>query len=463
MGFVKYVLGMLLVVTAGGFVCAGPRAQETDYQPTYKPTEGRTLLRAGRVLDVHTGKETPNETVIVQGDRIAGVAATSETPAKTGDRVVNLSGYTLLPGLIDVHTHLTATTNFDPYFELSMTPSKEAIIGVENAKTTLEAGFTSVRNVGANDFTDVALRDEINAGHIPGPHMQASGPPLGITGGHMDENLLPQQYHVQGEGVADGIPAVQHMVRTNIKYGADLIKIGASGGVMSKGDDPQASQYTLEEMQAIVADAHRLGRKVAAHAHGAQAIKWATEAGVDSIEHGSYVNDEDIALMKQHGTYLVPTAYLIDWVQEHGSTPPIYAQKMKDVDRVEKVNARKAIKAGVKIALGTDAAVYPHGLNAHELDVYVNQFGMTPIQAIQTGTVNAADLMGWTDKVGSLDAGKWADVIAVRGDPMKDVRVLEHVPFVMKAGVIYKDEAVPEAVDHPVVATGGGGKTDRKQ
>ena len=416
-------------------------------QQTYKPAAPRTLLRAGHVLDVHTGKETPGETIVIEGDKITALAPTATTPAKPGDREVDLTNYTLMPGLIDVHTHLTGATDFDPYFELSMTPGKEAIIGVENAKTTLEAGFTTVRNVGANDFTDVALRDEINAGHIPGPHMQVSGPPLGITGGHMDENLLPYQYHVQGEGVADGIAGVQHMVRQNIKYGADLIKIGASGGVLSKGDDPQASQYTLEEMQAIVADAHRLGRKVAAHAHGAQAILWASEAGVDSIEHGSYLDDAGIAMMKKHGTYLVPTAYLIDWMQQNGHLPPFYAQKMHDVSAVEKQNAIKAIKAGVKVALGTDAAVYPHGLNAHELDVYVNQFGMTPLAAIQTGTINAADLMGWTDKVGSLDAGKWADVIAIQGDPLSDVRLLQHVPFVMKGGVIYKDEAQPAAVD----------------
>jgi imidazolonepropionase-like amidohydrolase len=231
------------------------------------------------------------------------------------------------------------------------------------------------------------------------------------------------------------------MVRQNIKYGADLIKIGATGGVLSKGDDPQASQYTLEEMQAIVADAHRLGRKVAAHAHGAQGILWATEAGVDSIEHGSYMNDEDIAAMKKHGTYFVPTAYLIDWMQENGHLSPFYAQKMKDVSAVEKQNAIKAIRAGVKVALGTDAAVYPHGLNAHELDVYVNQFGMSPLAALQTGTINAADLMGWTDRVGAIEPGKWADIIATEGDPLKDVRILQHVNFVMKSGVVYKDES----------------------
>lgn len=416
-------------------------------QPAYKPATGRTLLRAGHVVDVHTGKEAAAQTIVVEGDHIVSIAATSATPAKAGDREVDLSGYTLLPGLIDVHTHITAIPNFDPYFGLAMTPAKEAILGVENAKTTLEAGFTSVRNVGAGSFTDVALRDEINEGHIPGPHMQVSGPPLGITGGHCDDNLLPVQYHDVGEGVADGIAAVQHMVRQDIKYGADVIKICASGGVLSKGDDPQASQYTLEEMQAIVADAHRLGRKVAAHAHGAQAILWASQAGVDSIEHGSYLDDAGIAMMKQHGTYLVPTAYLIDWMAKYGNLPPFYHQKMLDVSAVEKQNAIKAIKAGVRVALGTDAAVYPHGLNAHELEVYVTQFGMSPLAALQTATLNAADLMAWTAKTGSLDAGKWADIIAVKGDPLADIRLLQSVPFVMKAGVIYKNDANPASID----------------
>ncbi len=416
-------------------------------QPAYAAPTGRTLLRAGHVLDVHSGKETADETVIVSGDRITAIALTSATPALPGDREVDLRTDTLLPGLMDVHVHLTNATDFDPYFELSMTPGKEAILGVENARVTLLAGFTTVRNVGANDFTDVALRDEINAGHIPGPHMQVSGPALGITGGHMDENLLPFQYHLVGEGVADGIPAVQHMVRQNIKYGADLIKIGASGGVLSKGDDPQASQYTLEEMQAIVADAHRLKRKVAAHAHGAQAILWASEAGVDSIEHGSYIDDASISMMLKHGTYLVPTSYLYDWYKTNGDLPVYYKQKMVDTTAVARENHRKAIKAGVKVALGTDAAVYPHGLNAHELEIYVREYGMTPLQSVQTATLNAADLMGWTDRAGSLDAGKWADVIAVPGDPLKDITLLQQVPFVMKSGVIFKDTQHPEIVD----------------
>jgi len=406
----------------------------------FAQTPTRTLVRAGHILDVKTGAEPAAQTIIVTGDRITAIAPTASTPKQPGDIEIDLSRYTVMPGLIDVHTHLTGANNFDPYFELTMTPAKEAIIGVENAKVTLEAGFTTVRNVGANSYTDVALRDEINAGHIPGPHMQVSGPALGITGGHCDENLLPFEYHQVGEGVADGIAAVQQKVRQNIKYGADLIKICATGGVLSKGDDPQASQYTLEEMQAIVADAHRLGRKVAAHAHGAQGILWATEAGVDSIEHGSYLDDAGIAAMKKHGTYFVPTAFLVDWMQQNGHLPSFYAQKMKDVSTVEKQNAIKAIRAGVKVALGTDAAVYPHGLNAHEIDVYVNQFGMSSLEGIQTGTINAADLMGWTDRVGTLEPNKYADIIAIEGDPLKDVKLLQHVPFVMKSGTVYKNE-----------------------
>lgn len=408
-------------------------------------SSSRILIRAGRVVDVHTGNELADQTIAVTGDRITAIAPTASTPKQTGDTEIDLRSLTVLPGLIDVHTHLTDDNNFDPYHELSTSVAKSALIGARNAKVTLEAGFTTVRNVGAAGYADVDLRDAINEGLVEGPHMQVSGPPLGITGGHCDNNLLPFTYHETAEGVADGVEAVQHKVRETIKYGADLIKICATGGVLSKGDDPQAAQYTLEEMKAIVADAHRLGRKVAAHAHGSQGILWATEAGVDSIEHGSYMTDEDIAAMKQHGNYFVPTAYLVDWMQQNGHLPAFYAQKMKDVSVVEKANAKRAIAAGVKVALGTDAAVYPHGLNARELDVYVNQFGMTPLAALQTGTLNAADLMGWTDKIGSLEVGKWADMIAVNGDPLKDVRILQHVPFVMKAGVVYKNEGTKSA------------------
>jgi imidazolonepropionase-like amidohydrolase len=406
-------------------------------QQDAKPAK-RTFIRAGHILDVKTGKLSDAKTIIIVGDSIQSIAPGSFTSPQPEDEVIDLGSMTVLPGLIDVHTHLTMNPDFDPFREVTSTPAKEAINGVVNARKTLMAGFTSVRNVGAGGFVDVDLRDAINSGQVAGPHMLVSGPAMGITGGHCDDNLLPVQYHDVSDGVADGIAQVQHKVRENIKYGADLIKICATGGVLSKGDDPQASQYTLEEMQAIVADAHRLGRKVAAHAHGAQGILWASEAGVDSIEHGSYIDDASIAMMKKHGTYLVPTVYLEDWQIQNGHLPAFYHQKMIDVSAVAKQNIKHAMQSGVKIALGTDAAVYPHGLNAHELDVYVNQLGMTPLAALQTATINAADLLGLTAKTGTLEPGKWADIIAVDKDPLDDVRVLQDVKFVMKAGVVYK-------------------------
>ena len=396
-----------------------------------------TVVHAGHLLDVKTGKMLDNVTVIIKGDRIASVAASGASPK--GVQVIELPNATLLPGLIDAHTHLT----FDPSFgyqELGVSIPKEALIGAKNARITLEAGFTTVRNVGARGYTDIALRDAINEGMVPGPRMLASGPPLSITGGHCDQNLLPYEFHATSDGAADGVEAVQHKVREIIKYGADVIKVCATGGVLSKGDDPQASQYTLEELKAIVADAHRLGRKVAAHAHGAQGIAWAAEAGVDSIEHGSYIDDNAIKIMKEHSTYLVPTQYLGDWMRENAvkiGLPPMYAEKMKTVTAAMRQNVGKAIQAGVKIALGTDAAVYPHGLNAHEFEVYV-KLGLTPLQSIQTGTVNAADLLGWSDRIGSIEQGKFADMIAVSGDPTKDITLLQHPVFVMKGGTVYK-------------------------
>ncbi|MGA3040595.1 MAG: amidohydrolase family protein [Bryobacteraceae bacterium] len=399
----------------------------------------RILIRAGHVLNVRTGQEPADQTIVVTGDRIGAIGATASIPAQAGDREIDLRSMTVLPGLIDVHTHLTFANDFDPYARLSTDAIREGLNGVRFAKITLEAGFTTVRNVGASGYADVALRDYINAGYLPGPHMQVSGPALSITGGHCDNNFLPAEYHATTEGVADGIAAVQQHVRQNIKYGADLIKVCATGGVLSKGDDPQASQYSLEELKALVADAHRLGRKVAAHAHGAQGILFATQAGVDSIEHGSYIDEDDIAAMKQRGTWLVPTLYLTDWMRENGHLPAMFQKKMMDVSAAMMGNQRKAVAAGVKVALGTDAAVYPHGLNAHEVEVYVTKLGMTPLAAVQTGTINAAELMGWSDRTGVLEPGKWADVIAVDGDPLSDVRILQRVRFVMKGGIVYKD------------------------
>ncbi len=401
----------------------------------------RKVVVPGRVLDVTSGKMLSGQAIVIEGDRIVAVAPADKVKAEAGEMRIALPNATVLPGLIDAHTHLTSDPVFG-YPSLANSIPRQALIGAKNARITLLAGFTTVRNVGAQGYSDIALRDAINAGDVPGPRMDASGPLMSITGGHCDNNLLPFEYHATYDGVADGVENVQHKVREIIKYGADLIKICATGGVLSKGDNPQHAQFTLEEMKAIVADAHRLGRKVAAHAHGAEGIKWATEAGVDSIEHGSYIDDEGIALMKQHGTYLVPTEYLMDWMEQNADAihlPEMYRQKMRDVTAASRKNVAKAMAAGVKIAFGTDSSVYPHGLNAHEFAVYV-RMGMTPTEAIRTATVNAADLLGWSDRVGTLEPGKYADLIAVDGDPTQDVTTLERVKFVMKGGEVYKNE-----------------------
>ncbi|MGA9355788.1 MAG: amidohydrolase family protein [Terriglobales bacterium] len=403
-------------------------------------TQKTVVVRAGRLLDVKSGKVLSDQTIIIHGDRIASVGALGDQKLPPDATVIDLSNATVLPGLIDAHTHLTFTTNFG-YSRLGISIPREALNGARNARVTLDAGFTTVRNLGADGYTDVALRDAINAGDVPGPRMLVSGPPLSITGGHGDNNLLPFEYHATSEGVADGVDGVRRMVRQNIKYGADLIKVMASGGVLSHGDNPQASQYTEEEMRAIVEEAHRLGRKVAAHAHGAQAILWASRAGVDSIEHGSYIDDACIAEMKKNGTYLVPTLYLMDWFYENAEkigTPPELIAKAREVMPAARKNVQRAFAAGVKVGFGTDAAVYPHGLNAREFAVYV-KLGMTPLQAIQTATVNDADLLGWSDRVGTVEAGKFADLIAVDGDPLADVTTLERVKFVMKGGEVVRN------------------------
>src|SRR5229473_6043114 len=386
------VIAVVLAVLAGTPATTRAQAQAPK----------RTVIRPGRILDVRTGELRANLAVVIEGEKITQVAPSSEVKAGAGDATIDLPDATLLPGLIDMHTHLTFDLNSLGYQGLGISTAREALHGARNARRTLEAGFTTVRNLGAKDYADIALRDAINDGDVIGPRIVASGPALGITGGHCDENLLPPAFHFQGDGVADGVEGAQHKVREIIKYGADVIKICATGGVLSKGDDPRASQYTIEEMKAIVADAHRLGRRVAAHAHGAQGILWASEAGVDSIEHGSYIDEEAIRMMKSKGTYLMPTLYLGDWMTENAvkiGLPEMYAGKMRTIIPVARANVKRAFDAGVKVAFGTDAAVYPHGLNAHEFAVYV-KLGMTPLQAIQTATVNAADLLGWSDRIG---------------------------------------------------------------
>jgi imidazolonepropionase-like amidohydrolase len=424
------LLGSLLLC-----VCAGLAGQQASHSATL-------VVKAGRVLDVRAGVYRDHQIILIEGERIREVGDEGDLqPRVPSDaRVVDLSHYTVLPGLIDAHTHLTFSPYLMGYSSLAVSVPREALLGARNARVTLAAGFTTVRNVGASGYSDIALRDAINAGDVPGPRILASGPALGITGGHCDENLLAPEFHYFSEGVANGVPAVMAKVREDIKYGSDLIKFCATGGVLSKGDNAELEQYSPEEMQALIREAHRLGRKVAAHAHGAQGIKDAVLAGVDSIEHGSFIDEEDIELMKEHGTYLVPTLYLGDWFLENyqklGLTDDMVA-KAKLVMPAARQNVARAFREGVKVAFGTDAAVYPHGLNAREFAVMV-KLGLTPLAAIQAATINAADLLGWSDRIGAVEAGKYADLVAVEGDPLRDVTTLERVKVVLKGGEVVR-------------------------
>ncbi|WP_229263090.1 Xaa-Pro dipeptidase [Duganella dendranthematis] len=397
-----------------------------------------TAVKAAHMVDVRSGKLIDQAVVLISGERIT--AAGSQLAIPAGATVIDLGNKTLLPGLIDAHTHITGHPEDAGYGIIAKSIPRITLTGAHNALTTLRAGFTTIRDVGADGYTDIGLRDAINDGDVPGPRILASGPPLGITGGHCDDTMHAPEYKSTALGVADGVDEALKVTRRNIKYGADVIKICATGGVLSFGDDPRTSQYTLEELKAIIGEAHRLGRKAAAHAHGGDGIRLAVLAGIDSIEHGSYIDDEGIKLMKEHKTYLVPTLYLGDWLIDNAEAiklPAPLLEKAKVVLPQARINIGKAIKAGVPIAFGTDAAVYPHGLNAREFAVLV-KLGMTPAQAIRTATVNAADLLGWSDKVGSIEAGKYADLIAVDGQPLNDVRALEQVQWVMKGGAVVK-------------------------
>ncbi len=395
-------------------------------------------VRCGKLVDVRSGKLLENQ--LVSFDATGTITSVTTAGASLPPGTVNLPNATCLPGLIDVHTHITGDPTNNGYAGLGISIPRSAITGAKNARLTLMAGFTTVRNVGAEGYSDVAVRDGINAGEIPGPRMFVSGPPLGITGGHCDDNLLPAEYHHVAEGVADGPWAARAKVREVIKYGANVIKICASGGVLSKGDLPGAPQYTLEEMTAIAEEAHKLGRKVAAHAHGTQSIKDAIRAGIDSIEHSSLIDDEGIALAKQHGTYLVFDIYNDDFILQMGAKVGMLQEsieKEKMVGRLQRENFRKAFQAGAKMAFGTDSGVYPHGDNAKQFAKMV-EWGMKPIDAIQAATINAADLIGV--KAGSLEAGNFADMIAVDGNPLENVPVLENVKFVMKGGVVARND-----------------------
>jgi imidazolonepropionase-like amidohydrolase len=406
-------------------------------------------VRAGHLFDATSDQLRDNVVLVVEGERIAKVAPADQVAIPAGATVVDLTKAWILPGLIDCHTHLSARADkYDPINDVKSTPFQSGFNGVVNAYKTLQAGFTSVRDVGSGPFFAVDLRRAIDEGYIPGPRVVASGPAISITGGHGDMNGFapPVQnmlYPAEKDfALADGPEEVRHQVREQFKYGVDVIKILATGGVLSQGDKPGAEQLTYEEMKMAVDESHRTGRKVAAHAHGTEGIKDAVRAGVDSIEHGSLVDAEGIQMMKARGTYLVADIYNDDYILgkavEFG-LPKENVDKEKMVGRLQRENFAKAVAAGVKIAFGTDAGVYPHGDNAKQFH-YMVKFGMTPAGAIHAATSSAADLIDRANSVGTLEAGKYADLIAVTANPLDHVEVLEHVAFVMKGGKVYKDE-----------------------
>src|SRR5215475_6429035 len=416
--------------------------------PANKPAPKVTYIRAGRLFDSTSDKVRENMVIVVQDDRIQSVGPAGSAAIPPGATLIDLSRATVLPGLIDCHTHLAFRADrYNEIYFFKDTPFQAAFAAVVHARKTLEAGFTTVRDVGSPPFLAVDLRNSINEGLIPGPRVVASGPGISITGGHGDLNnfspqtrvsMFPEERDFQ---IADGADQIRHVVRAQVKYGVDVIKILATGGVLSKGDSPGAPQFTFEELKAAAEEAHMAGRKIAAHAHGTQGIKNAILAGIDSIEHASLIDDEGIRLAREHGTYLVMDIYNDDYILgkaiEFG-LPKENVEKEKMVGRTQRENFEKAFKAGAKMAFGTDAGVYPHGDNAKQF-FYMVKYGLTPAQAIRAATSSAADLIGRAKDIGTIEAGKYADVIAVAADPLQDVRVLENVGFVMKGGVIYKD------------------------
>ncbi|HET6669066.1 MAG TPA: amidohydrolase family protein [Pyrinomonadaceae bacterium] len=427
------VIGLFLTATLS--FCAGvATAQTSTTKDTLQRAPTVIVLRAAQMLDVQTGRIVSPAVVVIEKDRIKSV-----NPATVpGGQLIDLGNVTLLPGLIDMHTHLSFDLEGNWLHRgITDTAGDNALRGARNAQNTLLAGFTTIRDVGSGDFVDVALMRAIDHDFIPGPRIFPAGHSIGITGGHCDTTgYIPGVMELGPEaGIADGPEAALKAVRYQIKHGAKVIKVCATAGVLSLEGPVGAQQLSDIELRTIVEEAARHGLKVAAHAHGTEGIIAAVRAGVASIEHGSLLNDEAIRLMKERGTYLVPTHYLTQAIRLDALPPQIRAKSDYIIPRARQ-HLQLAIKSGVKIAFGTDAGVFPHGDNAKEFGVLVER-GMTPIEAIRTATVNAADLLGVSDR-GNIAPGLLADLVAVPGNPLENIRVLEDVRFVMKGGQIYK-------------------------
>ena len=394
------------------------------------------LIKPKNVLDVRTGRLL-NTDILVESGVIKKVS--KNIPASKEYEIFELPETTIMPGLMDAHVHLTGNTDLKGNQGMSESSYLAAIYGVKNAKQTLLAGFTTVRNVGAANYADVALRDAIGQMAVMGPTLLVSGPPLGITGGHCDSNILPAEYQYKSQGVADGPWEVRKKVRENRKYGADLIKYCATGGVMSKNTNLNNRQYTLEEMKAIVDEAHTLGMKVAAHAHGLEGIRMAIDAGVDSVEHSSLIDQETIRFAISKGVFLSMDIYVSDYILGEGAKngiPEYSLQKERSVGRKQRENFKMAVESGAKIVFGTDAGIYPHGKNGRQFK-YMVQWGMTEIEAIQAATINTAELFGLS-RVGEIKESYAADLIGIKGNPLNNIALLENVHFVMKEGQVVK-------------------------
>jgi imidazolonepropionase-like amidohydrolase len=395
---------------------------------------------AARMIDVETGRVIDRPLIAVTDGRITSISDLAATTMTPGVKIIDLGNRTLLPGLIDMHVHLTSLAEIGGYQSYKYTDSFWSAVGVASAKKTLDAGFTTVRNVGSWGFQDVGLKEAISEGYVVGPRIVPAGYALGATGGHCDDNSLPPSYHINQDAIINSPDEARAKVRWNHKYGAEVIKICATGGVFSLGDSVGGQQLSLEEMKGVVDEAHMLHMKVAAHAHGDEGIRTAIEAGVDTIEHASLASAETIKLAAQRKTWFSMDIYNDDYILATGTangTEQESIDKEKAIGLKQRQTFQAAVKAGVPMVFGSDAGVYPHGDNGKQFGK-MTQWGMSPLQAIQAATWNAAKALGREQDVGAIAVGRYGDMIAVDGDPLKNIRVLESIPIVIKGGVVVK-------------------------